>query len=267
MILSTSRLFTGLLRPLRIDVVCDIGSLNGADALRFRRALPTADIIAFEANPQNYQAMLSTPALAQSGIEVLHCAAAEREGSAEFYVVPVGDAGNLARRGMSSLYQRDVADQRGTPVPVTTRRVDNVLIERAHAARNIALWIDAEGAAFEVLEGTRGVLGKVRLVHVEVETMPCIGAAQKLYPAVAAFLESQGFEQVATDSPIGLLQFNALYVRTGLPRAMRAALWRHTWYQQLRRWVVRGLLAPLPARIRHSIRTRLLTPAAVPRTP
>lgn len=264
MIISTSRLFADLLRPLRIEVVCDIGSLNGADALRFRRALPAADIIAFEANPRNFQDMIATPALARAGIEILNCAAAEREGSAEFYVVPVADAGNLARRGMSSLYQRDAADQRGTPLRVTTRRVDQVLIERALAARNIALWIDAEGAAFEVLEGARGVLEYVRLVHVEAETTPCIGATQKLYPEVAAILEAQGFEQVATDSPVHLLQFNALFVRTGLPRAMRAAIWRHKWYQQLRRWVVRSLLAPLPAKARRYITARHLAPAAVP---
>src|SRR5688572_12876775 len=74
MSLSTGRLFTALLRPLRIDVVCDIGSLNGADALRFRRALPKADIMAFEANPHNYRAMLATPALRRARIEVLPCA-------------------------------------------------------------------------------------------------------------------------------------------------------------------------------------------------
>lgn len=263
MILSTSRLFTDLLRPLRVEVVCDIGSLNGADALRFRRALPAADIIAFEANPDNYQAMLRTPALAQAGIEILPCAAAEREGETEFYVVPVQD-GNLARRGMSSLYQREAADQRGVPVPVATRRVDSVLGERARAGRIIALWIDAEGAAFEVLEGSRGVIEQVRLVHVEVETAPCIGAGQKLYPAVAAFLEAQGFEQIATDYPIDNPQFNVLFVRRGLSRPMRAALWRRKWYQQLRRWVIRLLLAPMPARLRHFMRMRRLTPAAVP---
>jgi hypothetical protein len=36
---DTAKLFIRLSRALRIDVVCDVGSLNGADALAFRAAL------------------------------------------------------------------------------------------------------------------------------------------------------------------------------------------------------------------------------------
>src|SRR5687767_11229723 len=101
-------------------MVCDVGSLNGADSLRFRRALPLADIIAFEANPENYQAMLASPALQRAAVVTLPYAAAERDGEAEFFVVPMVGPESLARRGMSSLYQRPEADRRGEPVPVLT---------------------------------------------------------------------------------------------------------------------------------------------------
>ena len=44
MIVNTQRLFTRLLRVLRISAVCDIGSMNGAEALRFHQAAPRARI-------------------------------------------------------------------------------------------------------------------------------------------------------------------------------------------------------------------------------
>jgi len=165
-ILSTSRLFTKLLPVLRIGLVCDVGSLNGADALRFRRAAPRADILAFEANPENYHAMVATPVLRRAGIETLPYAAAERDGEAEFFVVPVAGPENLARRGMSSLYQRPEPDRRGKSVRVPTRRLDGVLATRSTDVTRIALWIDAEGAAYEVLQGAAGVLDRVLLIHV-----------------------------------------------------------------------------------------------------
>jgi FkbM family methyltransferase len=264
MILSTARLFAKLLPGLRIDVVCDVGSLNGADALRFRSAVPRAQVIAFEANPENYRAMLATPALQRAAIETLPYAAAERDGEAEFYVVPVAGPENLARRGMSSLYQRPEPERRGNSVRVATRRLDHVLAAHGNVGKHIALWIDAEGAAYEVLQGAAGVLDRVLLIHVEVETEPCIGATQKLHRDVAALLALQGFDELATDSSTDHMQFNVLYVRRGLAASMRTALLYHTSLQQLRRWLVNLVLALCPPRLRNFLLRRRQIPAAVP---
>jgi hypothetical protein len=38
--LNTRLLFLALLRDLDIDVICDVGSMNGSDALAFRRRRP-----------------------------------------------------------------------------------------------------------------------------------------------------------------------------------------------------------------------------------
>ena len=42
--LNTQLLFRALLRPLRIDTVCDVGSMDGMEARAFRALLPAADI-------------------------------------------------------------------------------------------------------------------------------------------------------------------------------------------------------------------------------
>jgi precorrin-6B methylase 2 len=49
--LNTARLFERLLPLLDADLVCDVGSMDGAETLRFARAVPQASVFAFEANP------------------------------------------------------------------------------------------------------------------------------------------------------------------------------------------------------------------------
>jgi hypothetical protein len=53
-VLKTKYLFLILLHDLRRSIVLDVGSLDGADSLRFRAMLPDAKIFAFEANPYLY---------------------------------------------------------------------------------------------------------------------------------------------------------------------------------------------------------------------
>jgi FkbM family methyltransferase len=262
-ILSTSRLFVALLRPLGIAVVCDVGSLNGADALRFRRRLPDARVLAFEPNPANLARMRGSRVLREAAIEVLPYAAAAVDAQACFYVVPVHHEESLARQGMSSLHQRSDADKRGVPVTVETRRLDTVLDAHCLAGAAIALWVDAEGTAFEVLQGARGILDQVWLIHVEVETTPCIGAEQRLHRDVEQLLRQQGFLEIATDGPPEREQFNALYVRNQLPAATRRALARYVRWHRLRRRCVDAFLAHCPPRIRGWLYRRRQIPRTV----
>lgn len=240
MIVNTHRLFPRLLRPLQIDVVCDVGSMDGADALRFRHALPAADIYAFEANPENYQRMAADPVLAERAIEVLPFAVSDADGAAEFFLVGADYAGRNDSRGMSSLYRRTDQFAPVAVARVRTMRLDSFLANRARPAR-VALWIDAEGAAYEVIIGMQGVLSQVQLLHVEVEAEALIGAQQQLYSEVKSLLHTMGFREIATDRDRGRLQFNVIYVRPG--QSPRAQAWIYT-------CLVR-------ARLRHSVRAAL----------
>ena len=62
---------------------------------------------------------------------------------------------------------------------------------------------------------------QVWVLHVEVETSLCIAAEQKFYPQVKALLRSTGFMELATDGQPTQVQFNALFVRSDLPAAVR----------------------------------------------
>src|ERR1700760_1625734 len=106
MIVNTQRLFPELLSTLGIGVVCDVGSMNGADSLAFREAAPAAAIYAFEPNPNNLSLMQADAKLKAGNVEVVPLAASNANGSAEFFIVDADYSRSEARRGMSSLFER-----------------------------------------------------------------------------------------------------------------------------------------------------------------
>jgi FkbM family methyltransferase len=222
MIINTQRLFTRLLATSRINVVCDVGSMNGADALNFRDAVPEASIYAFEPNPTNLGLMRANRALQERNIQVVPLAATNSDGEAMFFLV---DADyflqNDCRRGMSSLYKREGDWASADVVRVKTTRLDTFLADKCAPDARLALWIDTEGKAFEVIEGMAGMADRVLLLHVEVETAACIGMDQKLYSDVKARLEQLGFAELATDHAPHCTQFNALFLRSDLVTQFR----------------------------------------------
>lgn len=223
-VVSTRRLFGRLLKTLDVTTVCDVGSMDGSDAQFFRRRLPDATILALEPNPRNFALMSGNRLLHADGIRVLPFAASEHESEAPFFVIEAGAAQeDRLRRGMSSLHRR-VESWPTDVVMVRTVRLDRLLAEQRLTDGPLAFWIDAEGMGYEVLRGAEAVLTNTRLVHVEVESAPCIGAGQHLFADVLRCLEQAGFELLATDHPLEQLQFNALFVRRDLARAHAAPI-------------------------------------------
>jgi FkbM family methyltransferase len=226
MIVNTRPLFARLLSLLEINAVCDVGSMNGADALMCRDVLSRARIYAFEPNPRNFQLMQGDPALRERAIELVPFAVTNYDGEAEFFVVKADYSGPNHWRGMSSLYRRSDRSELAAVVPVKTIRLDTFLADRSEPNRRLALWIDTEGKAYEVIEGAAGVTQDVHLLHVEVETLPCIGTDQKLYSDVKALLGTKGFIVLATTAADTKPQFNALFVRRDLPAGTRLRMHR-----------------------------------------
>jgi FkbM family methyltransferase len=217
MIINTQRLFARLLATSRVNVVCDVGSMNGADALNFRDAVPQASIYAFEPNPANLRLMRANRALREGNIQVVPLAATNCDGEAMFFLMDADYHSQTdCRRGMSSLYKREGDWASSDVARVKTTRLDTFLADKCAPDARLALWIDTEGKAFEVIEGMAGMAERVQLLHVEVETEPCIGTGQRLYPAVKASLEQLGFAELATDHSRRCTQFNALFLRSDL---------------------------------------------------
>jgi FkbM family methyltransferase len=251
MIVNTRRLFARLLPALRVDAVCDIGSMDGADALMFRRVLRSASIYAFEPNPGNFRLMQADTALREHDIRLLPLAVTDHDGEAELFLVEVeaDPAPNCPWRGMSSLYRRSGRMGSSQAVAVRTTRLDTFLADET-PRHSLALWIDTEGTSCEVIEGARGVAAQLCLLHVEVETKPIISPDQKLYPEVKALLDELGFVELATDHARSAGQFNALFVRRALPTGhrLRVRAWLAAF--RVRRCIGTVILAICPACMR-----------------
>ena len=242
-VVNTRRLFAGLLRTLDIATICDVGSMDGTDALLFRRHRPRASVLAFEPNPENFTRMQNDARLHAQGIRLFPFAASDQESEAPFFVVATlhGRGTERERRGMSSLHRRADPALLAGIVPVRTVRLDRLLAEQQLLDGALALWIDAEGMAFEVIRGADGVLANTRMLHVEVETTPCIGAGQHLFPDVRRCLEQSGFRLLATDHPLEYAQFNALFLRQELMRTHAVSIGARLALARLRRYVGRML--------------------------
>jgi FkbM family methyltransferase len=225
---NTSRLFERLLPLVEADLVCDVGSMDGSEALRFAFAVPHASVFAFEPNPWNLEPMRANRALGNAGIAVVPCAVTDRSAHQPFHVLRANYANSNHQRGRSSLYPAVVASELLEVVDVPTVRLDEYLCQHATPDSRIALWIDAEGMAYEALQGAAALASRLQLVHVEVERVPCMNAGQKLYPDVRRLLESYGLREIAADGHSRYRQFNTLYVRDDLDLSTRAriAAWK-----------------------------------------
>ena len=250
MIVNTRRLFARLLSTMDIGAICDVGSMNGADALLFSAAAPGSSVYAFEPNPLNFRLMQANRAFQERNIQLVPLAATNYDGEAEFFLVEAEYSQLDTRRGMSSLFRRSDEWAPAAVVQVRTTRLDTFLADKCLADARLALWIDTEGAAYEVIEGLSGVADHVHLLHVEVETSPCIGSDQKLYPQVKSLLQRMGFAEVATDYPSSGIQFNALYVRSELSAGTKFRI--NAWLvgARLRYLLVRALSRLCPACLR-----------------
>jgi FkbM family methyltransferase len=189
--------------------------MDGAEALAFRHLLPRSVIYAFEPNPRNVRLMEASPLLREGKIEIVPAATSNYDGEGDFFVVAAEYDPRDDRRGMSSLYRRSACPPADV-VRVKTIRLDTFLAARCGRESRLALWIDTEGKAWETVEGMARIADRVDLLHIEVETIPCIGSDQRLYPQVRAALQQLGFTELATDQPRSASQFNVVYLRGNL---------------------------------------------------
>lgn len=154
-------LFLFLAKILKPDLIFDVGSRNGNDAKRFRSILPNSKIIAFEANKQLYLKMLSDPYLKKSKIICYNYAVEKKSGVRNFYIFnkKKGTGSILQRKNkiFSKIYK------------VRTISLDNFVEKFKVYKKKIFLWIDIEGAAYNLINGAKKTLFNTDAIIVELE--------------------------------------------------------------------------------------------------
>lgn len=230
-VLKTKYLFLNLLRMLRPALILDVGSMDGSDSIRFRHMSPKSKIIAFEANPYNYSKMQNNPLLSQLNIEVRNRMVSSKAEKGKFYISKSAVAGsNSGNMGTSSSMKPVDSSEVAEEIEVDTTRLDAVIADAVAPTDWVAMWIDVEGAGYEVLSSVVGTRQQIALLHIEVELTE-FWVGQKLKNDVLKLANELGLELLAhskNDKQQDLVLINSKLLREragSVKLAMLLAKW------------------------------------------
>lgn len=177
----------GWFDELRIipSVIFDVGSFDGADAIRFKRAYPDATVVAIDADPLRAEAIRKN--VENEDVIVIEAAVVDRVGAINLH-----HAGDRSERGSrcASVFQwpkkpfQEAVTVEATTIHAVCRRLQLEAIDLLH--------MDIEGAELLAIQG----LGDIRPALIWAEIWDgWIGApgSEKTHEAIIAL----GYEQIA----------------------------------------------------------------------
>jgi FkbM family methyltransferase len=186
-----------------VQVVMDLGAMDGGDTLELQRFFPNARTIAVEGLPSNFERHLSWLNEIES-----HCAViGNREGQASFFEKSVN--------GVHGLYERESDDTVGV-LMVRTETLES-FCRRIGVEGIDVLKIDVEGGTLDILEGAGDLLDRMKALHVETESAPLF-RGQRLDDEVTRFLSARSFRMVwrlgrqAVAGPIVCQQYDSVWI-------------------------------------------------------
>jgi FkbM family methyltransferase len=198
--------FFRVCQVLEPEMLLELGAHAAETSSRFVQRT-TGRAIAVEANPHTFAER--TCRAQGPRVSAINMAVSSEPGELDLHI-PVAEASQLLTPGNASLKRRTAEAQYVTVrVPVTT--IDTIVANEPPTA-SVALWIDVEGMALEVLTGGRQLLAgsTCRLIVVEVETVRH-WEGQSTASEVDRFLADMGFVPMMRDAEYKN-QYNVLYV-------------------------------------------------------
>lgn len=194
--------FFSFLEEARIQNLMECGAHEATASRKFLNN-GGARAITIEANPDIYER--KTRKASELGAEVLNVGLAEKAGTLDFHIPD---------KNLGAASFRTKRDGQKT-IRVKTTTIDDLRLN--HGLKGgLALWVDVEGFAFEVLKGAEKTLEdpETLILKVEMEHRPR-WRDQRTYLEVAALLETAGFVPIIGDIEY-VDQFNIVYARKEL---------------------------------------------------
>jgi FkbM family methyltransferase len=208
-----NELFLRLCREVQPSVICDIGTRDCLDSVAMKQASPTSQVIAFEANPENFFDFCLRDNVLREGVIPQLVALSDHPGLTQIKIPEYASrqcGGTTQQRGTSSLLPRaQTVRFVEYTVPQTTL---DIFFEGRDGQQDstYGIWMDVEGLASKVLTGMRRVLTRTVFLKVEVEDIAYY-KGQDLSGDVIKVMHESGFEAVAqTDPAPG--QFDLLFL-------------------------------------------------------
>ncbi len=184
-----------------VEIIFEVGSLDGKGALLFKENFPLAEVYAFEGLPENYNKYMKN----LPGIHPINKVIFDYDGEKVFYKKNIN--------GLHSVFDR--GSQYGTDeLILKCYRLDTVCRELSIDHIDM-IKIDVEGATLELLEGMGNLLKTVKIMHIETEDYPFF-KGQKLDNEVTKFLLDSGFEMIEKSRCVitkGAHQFDSVWIK------------------------------------------------------
>jgi FkbM family methyltransferase len=189
--------------------VIHVGAHEGHEAKQYVSAAISKTLMV-EANPAVY-AKLQNNVFGLAGVTTINCAASDESGFVELRVTNMEQSSSILPLARHSAIYPSV--QQVSTVAVPAKTIDQIVREVGHNPGDYNLLnLDIQGAELMALRGAMGVLPNVQAILTEVNYEE-LYAGCAMIEELDAFLESQGFDRVATATPYHSSWGDAFYVR------------------------------------------------------
>jgi FkbM family methyltransferase len=192
---------------LQKDLTPDMSIEVGAHEASYSKTMAGLEIeaFAFEASPYVYNRFKD----GLSGIYYINKAVSDKLGTVQFQMQTRTD---YDKSGNNTIKLRN-EDTEYEYIDIQSTTLDHYFIDDIKYGKNIALWIDVEGANEDVLLGAEKLLELVSSIHIEVEEIE-FWKNQWLHDDVTKYLAGYGFEELSSANvDIHGHQKNIIYIK------------------------------------------------------
>lgn len=204
--------YIDLQRVIQPSAFFEIGAFDADFSRRMRKIFPKADVVAFEANPYNFNFMNERYKFCDLEIRYENLAVSNKTGEVSFFIQRYVENKPVSPvKGNNSLLIRNEKNIKYEEVTVPATTLDSYIELNGYGAKNISAWIDVEGAVQFVMEGGEESIGQFCSIMIEVEDY-IAWEGQWTFSEVGKYLVSHGFMPIARDFKYPA-QYNIVYLR------------------------------------------------------
>jgi len=202
--------FHELIALTKPTLFVEAGAYKGEASRRVKQDHPSCRVVAFEANPYNYERYAGELGFAAAGVDYRNLAVTDIAGPVTFHLRARADGEDLRKvTGNSSLLRRQSADTEYEELTVDGVTLDGFF--GTGTEEPVCLWVDVEGASGLVLHGATNLLRRTDLVLIEVEEKLMWEGQWRSIDVIEFFLDA-GFIPLTRDAEYDQ-QYNIIFVR------------------------------------------------------
>ena len=204
---------------LGTDASLEIGAHEAGFSLKMAKTYGEAiPICALEASPRTHAYFSKKCHYKDFGVNYINALVSDCAGDTVFYEHV--DESREAAHWISSLLVKDIRGQmstRRTRVTVKAIRGDTFVESKFKHKEKISLWIDVEGAQYEVLNSLRKSFerGIINSVYIEVEQRKFWPKQRMLVSDIIEFMNKYNFSQFLRDNQ-SMDQYNIVFVNNNI---------------------------------------------------